>query len=153
MSKSDHARQLILAGHKNPYIVAQSGVTVGTVYDLRFKLKHPDYRRKPKTCLPSQAPTPRRYRQSRCDLACELAERMTIAQGARDMGIEASTVRKYVATSNGESREKNEERPRCRCGLSLPCTCAEEDAVRGRPRRAEDLLGRRDEPVIGALTW
>ena len=28
--------------------------------------------------------------------------------------------------------------PTCKCGLLLPCTCAEEDAERGRPRRAED---------------
>ena len=36
--------------------------------------------------------------------------------------------------------------PRCICGLLKPCTCT-------GPDRAENHLGRRDEPVIGATGW
>ena len=55
------------------------------------------------------------------------------------LGVERTHGRKLAEVSRRDL-------PTCACGLLLPCTCAEEDAARGRPRRAEDFMGRRDEP-------
>ena len=54
--------------------------------------------------------------------------------------------------NRGGSRKRRPEQsrkglPTCKCGLLLPCTCG------GKPRRAEDYLGRRGEQVIASFGW
>ena len=137
MTRTAHALQLIAEGHKTPYVAIHAGVTRGTVYDLRFRLSHPGYRRK------STAARPVVSRQSRADQACELAERMTIPQVAEKLGVTERTVRQYVTPAR--EREMAANLPRCACGLLLPCACG------GIPRRAEDFLGRRGEQVINSM--
>ena len=150
MTKTAHALQLIAEGHKTPYVAIHAGVTRGTVYDLRFRLSHPGYRRK------STAARPVVSRQSRADQACELAERMTIPQVAEKLGVTERTVRQYVQASSGDGREKVDvDRPRCRCGLSL---FTDEEKRQGHcnnclPTSATAFLGRRDEPVCNGLGW
>jgi transposase len=137
MTKTAHALQLIADGHKTPYVASHAGVTHGTVYDLRFRLNHPGYRRK------SKASGPVVSRQSRADQACELAEHMPVAEVAEKMGLTERTVRQYVTPAR--EREMAANLPRCACGLLLPCSCG------GIPRRAEDFLGRRGEQVINSM--
>ena len=62
------------------------------------------------------------------------------------LGIERTHGRKLAEVSR-------KDLPTCSCGLLLPCTCAEENAARGRPRRAEDFLGRRGEQVCSGLGY
>ena len=56
-----------------------------------------------------------------------------------------------IANRDGSRRRRPEQSrkglPTCKCGLLLPCTCG------GKPRRAEDYLGRRGEQVIASFGW
>ena len=89
-------------------------------------------------------------RPTRAQQAAEMAKTMPIEQVAAALGIKVQSARNYVNTTKsftGRVREGNPARPRCICGLSLPCTCE------GKRRSAVDFMGRRDEPVIAATGW
>jgi hypothetical protein len=70
---------------------------------------------------------------------------------AQAMGVQPHTVRNYCTLLDGRPRRSylpkealDAARPRCRCGLTLPCNnCL--------PTSAVELLGRTGEPV-GVMT-
>jgi DNA-binding CsgD family transcriptional regulator len=123
----------LLAAGRTPNEAAEAlHCPVQRVYDAKWASKHPKR-------APYVRPRPRH------DLACALLEQeWTYEQIAEYMGCTVRTVQNYTSTVRvgkppGATEDKYVERPRCRCGLSLPCN----DCL---PPSAVAYMGRRDEP-------
>ena len=138
------AQQVADLDHGQPAqeIADALGCKVGSVYQARWERNHPGGPAHPR-------PAPR------AELAVELLaqyraagmdDSAAIRKVAREMGITDHAVRDYRSRLTGtrhnhsDADDAGKPRPRCRCGLTLPCNnCL--------PTSAVELLGRTGEPV------
>ena len=132
MSRNADIMVLLAAGRTPHQVATALNCKLSAIYNARWASRHGPR-------APYVRPRPRH------DLAVELLTTMTQEEAAAKMGVSVRTIQNYSAGSRGTGRrpgapnDVNVERPRCQCGLSLPCTCT-------GPRSAVEFCGRTREP-------